>query len=187
MSIKRFLTIGIVASASLGLPVFALTLNIRDLPNPRYQGGWVTDTANLLSPNSKAQLNQLLSKLQLQTGDELAVVTVSQINSDESSAHFATELFNYWGIGKKGKDNGVLVFIDKGDRRVEIKTGYGASAILPNATLDKIITQQMTPRFQQGNFDGGTLVGTQKIVEVLENSSNNTTYPQQKRNVRDVL
>ncbi len=176
MKIKQFLTIGIVASASLGLPVFALALNVKDLPNPRYQGGLVADTANLLSPNTKVQLNQLLSKLELHSGDELAVVTVSQIDSDESPALFATELFNYSGIGKKGKNNGVLIFIDKGDRLVEMKTSYEASAILPDATLDKIITQQMTPRFQQGIFDGGTLAGTQKVVEVLESSSAPTPH-----------
>lgn len=175
MNIKQFLTIGIVASTLLGLPAFALALNVKDLPNPRHQGEWVADTANLLSPSTKAQLNRLLSKLEVKTGDELAVVTVSHVNSNESPAFFATELFNYWGIGKKGKNNGVLVFIDQGDRRVEIKTGYGVGSILPDATLNKIITQQMTPQFKQGDFDSGTLAGTQTVVEVLESSSAPTT------------
>jgi uncharacterized protein len=86
----------------------------------------------------------------------------------DSLKAFATELFNYWHIGKKGQDNGVLFLISKGDRRVEIETGYGVEAILPDAKVGSIIQQEITPRFKQGDFDAGTLAGTQALVMVLQ-------------------
>jgi uncharacterized protein len=63
-------------------------------------------------------------------------------------------------IGKKRQDNGVLVLISVGDRRVEIETGYGVEALLPDAKVGNIIDTQIIPYFKKGDFAGGTLAGT---------------------------
>jgi len=94
---------------------------------------------------------------------------------------FATELFNFWGIGKKGKNNGVLLLISSGERRVQIETGSGIQSILPDAKAVGIIETQITPRFKQQDFDGGTLAGTKELVNVLQtpmvNAQSQTTLP----------
>jgi uncharacterized protein len=84
---------------------------------------------------------------------------VLAVGCTTGSASCATELFNTFKIGKKGVDNGVLMLISKGDRRVEIETGYGMEERLPDARAGAIIRSALTPRFQQGDFDGGTLAG----------------------------
>jgi len=149
-------------------PINCLALSVQEVPNPRQaNGGSVTDMADILSPATETQLNQLVAELQAKKGAELAIVTVARTTPEHSPREFATELFNYWGIGKKGQDNGVLLLISKGDRRVEIETGYGVEAILPDAKVGRILSEEITPQFKQGNFDGGTLAGTKTLVATL--------------------
>lgn len=151
------------------LPTQALT--VKEVPNPRHiSGNWVTDSAEILSPGTEAQLNQMINQLESKNGAEVAVVTVPETKSAASPKAFATELFNYWHIGKKGRDNGVLFLISKGDRRVEIETGYGVEAILPDAKVGNIIDTEILPRFKQNDFNGGTLAGTRSMIVTLEPS-----------------
>lgn len=151
------------------LPSYALT--VRDVPNPRQEyGGWVTDMAQIISPDTEAKLNQIISELEHQNGSEIAVVTVRETAPASTPKAFATALFNHWGIGKKGKDNGVLFLVSKDDRRVEIETGYGVQAILPDIEVGTIIDSQIIPQFKRGNFDRGILAGTEKLVGILVSS-----------------
>lgn len=121
------------------------------------------DMADLLSPDSEAKLNQMITALEETNGAEIAVVTVPNTKPSASPEAYTTKLFNTWGIGKKGLDNGVLFMVSKEDRRVEIETGYDLESILPDAQVGNIIQTQVTPQFKQGNFDGGILQGTQTI------------------------
>ncbi|QUY44457.1 YgcG family protein [Acaryochloris marina] len=168
-----------IASGCLaGITTFPLTARAvpyKQVPNPRQQNGaWVTDMANVLSPQTEAKLNQLITDLEAKNGSEIAVVTVTNTAPSASPKAFATSLFNHWGIGKKEEDNGVLFLISKSDRRVEIETGYGIEAILPDAKVGRIIDQQILPKFKTGNFDQGTLKGTQLLVTHLGSDSSVT-------------
>ncbi|MGK7947684.1 MAG: YgcG family protein [Xenococcaceae cyanobacterium] len=161
-------------ASSLCLAVFLFplkseALTVEEVPNPRQvYDGWVTDLAEILTDSTEAQLNQTLEQLEAKNGTEMAVVTVPETAPAASPKEFTTELFNYWGIGKKEQDNGVLFLISVGDRRVEIETGYGVEGILPDAQVGRIIDTKITPRFKQGDFDGGTLAGTKALVVALE-------------------
>ncbi|QUY43486.1 YgcG family protein [Acaryochloris marina] len=152
-----------------------------DVPNPRQDNGWVMDMADLLSPDSEAKLNQMITALEETNGAEIAVVTVPNTKPSASPEAYTTKLFNTWGIGKKGLDNGVLFMVSKEDRRVEIETGYGLESILPDAQVGNIIQTQVTPQFKQGNFDGGILQGTQTIIRVLKNPASSSFNQPDKR------
>ena len=166
---KRLLKASSLAIAFVMFPVPTLALEVTDVPNPRQiDGTWVTDKAGILSNETETQLNQMIAQLERKNGTEIAVVTVPETAPAASPKEFTTKLFNYWGIGKKGKDNGVLLLISKGDRRVEIETGYGIEAILPDAKVGNIINTQITPRFKKGDFNGGTVAGTKALVVALE-------------------
>ncbi|HEY9614582.1 TPM domain-containing protein [Allocoleopsis sp.] len=141
------------------LPSYALT--VQDVPNPQTEyGGWVTDMAQILSPNTEAKLNQTISELHSQTGEGIAVVTVPETTPAPSVKAFTTKLFNYWDIGR----NGVLLLVSKSDRRVEITTGYGIEAILPNTQVSGIIQKEIIPQFRQGDFEDGILAGIKSLV-----------------------
>ncbi|MDJ0535359.1 MAG: LemA family protein [Xenococcaceae cyanobacterium MO_207.B15] len=170
--LKKTQRIFLASSLCLAVFLFPLkseALTVQEVPNPRQlYSGWVTDSAEILTDSTEARLNQMIEQLEAQNGTELAVVTVPETAPAASPKEFTTELFNYWGIGKKEKDNGVLFLISVGDRRVEIETGYGIEGILPDAKVGRIIDTKIKPRFKQGDFDGGTLAGTKALVVALE-------------------
>jgi len=147
------------------VPCPGLALTVQEVPNPRQvSGGWVTDKAEILQPETETQLNQMIARLEAKNGAEIAVVTVPETAPAASPKEFTTNLFNYWKIGKKGQDNGVLFLISVKDRRVEIER------ILPDGKVGNIIETQITPRFRQKDFDGGTLAATRAIIVSLEPS-----------------
>ncbi|NES02042.1 MAG: TPM domain-containing protein [Okeania sp. SIO2F4] len=149
------------------LPSFALT--VQQVSNPRqHYHGWVTDMAEILSQSTETQLNQMISDLEAKNGSEIAVVTVPETQPAATPKEFATKLFNYWGIGKKGQDNGVLFLVSVGDRRVEIETGKGIQETLPNAKVSNIIDSKIIPEFKSGNFENGVVAGTKELVTSLK-------------------
>lgn len=169
---KQSFCAGLASLVIIGVPSVSLGVTIEQVPNPRQtNGGWVTDMADILSPNAEAELNQTISNLEAKNGSEIAVVTVPETAPSATPKQFATTLFNRWGIGKADKNNGVLVLISQSDRRVEIETGSGLQTILPNTKLSNIIQQEIAPKFKQGDYDGGTIAGTKSLVLALENSN----------------
>lgn len=170
ITIKRAFWIIFLCLALISFPQPSFALTVQDVPNPQeqYVRGWVTDMANLLDSDTQLKLNQMISKLEHQNGTEIAFVTVQNTAPSATPKEFATQLFNYWGIGKKGINNGVLFLISKSERRVEIETGKMIEAILPNASVGEIINKEIIPRFKQDDFAGGILAGTQTLVMALE-------------------
>jgi uncharacterized protein len=170
--LKRTLCASSLCLAVFLSPLPSLALTVQEVPNPRQAyGGWVTDMAEVLTPETESRLNQIISQLEAKNGTEVAVVTVPTTAPAASPKAFTTELFNYWEIGKANEDNGVLFLIAIGDRRVEIETGYGVEGILPDARVGKIIDTQIIPQFKQGNFEGGIVAGTEALVVALENET----------------
>ena len=173
LSINRFLK-KVFCPIFLSLSLFlvaqpSLALTVRDIPNPReLNGSWVADTADLLTADTEAKLNKIISALEQKNSSEIAVVTVPETSPSPTPKDFTTELFNYWHIGKYGNNNGILFLISKGDRRVEIETGYGLTEILPDAKVGKIIQQKIVPEFKQSHFDEGTIAGTQALITSLQ-------------------
>lgn len=166
--IKRTLWAIFLCIAITSFPSPSLAVTVQDVPNPRQvYGGWVTDMVHLLDSETKAKLNQAISALEAENGTEIAIVTVPDTEPSATPKQFATELFKYWGIGKKDINNGVLFLISKSDRRVEIETGYGIETILPNFRVRQIINQDIIPRFKQDDFPGGILAGTQSLIAAL--------------------
>jgi uncharacterized protein len=158
------------------LPQPAWAITLQQVPNPRRQyGGWVSDTANILSSSTENELNRLITQLEQRTGAEMAVVTVPNTQGYATPKAFTTQLFNYWGIGKAGRNNGVLFLVSVGDRRIEIETGRGLTTLLPDSQVQQIIDQQILPRFRAGDFDGGTLAGVRQLASALQGQQASTS------------
>ena len=166
--IKQTVPFSLISITVLFTPLTTQALTVEEVTNPRQNNhGWVTDMADILSDQTETKLNQIINNLEQTNGTEIAVVTVSETAPATSPKAFATRLFNHWGIGKAEVNNGVLLLISKGDRRVEIETGYGIASILPNAKVKNIIDHKITPQYKQGNYDRGTLDGTQALIVAL--------------------
>lgn len=171
---KPIVGAGIASLIVLCQSVSALAVTVQDIPNPRRMNSWVADTADLLTPQTEAEINRTITALEAKNGSEIAIVTVATTKPAQSSKAFATELFNTWKIGKRGKNNGVLFLISKSDRRTEIETGTGLTALLPSSKVEIILTQTVTPQYKQGKFNEGTLAGTRAIAQALGSVSSSS-------------
>ena len=166
--LKSTATLAIGLTVTL-IPASAKSLTVEEVINPRQANtGWVTDMADILDSDTEKELNHIITQQERADGTEIAIVTVPETAPAKSPKAFATELFNYWGIGKAELNNGILFLISKGDNRVEIETGYGIPARLPNSTVGIIIDRTILPQYRQGDFDNGTLQGTQALIEALQ-------------------
>lgn len=146
------------------------------IPNPRKtDGGWVVDMAGVLSAEQKAQLNRIISILERETGAEVAVVILRRTQG-ATPKEYATELFNRWGVGKRDADNGVLMLVALDDRRVEIETGYGMEAIIPDAVAGEILDTAVVPRFRKGDIAGGVIAGVEAIAERIRKAQASGAY-----------
>jgi uncharacterized protein len=133
------------------------------LPAPQ---GRVNDFAQVLDASTTAQLNALAAEVEQRTTAELAVVVV-RTTAPMTPKEYVTALFNYWGVGKRGSDNGVMVLLALAERRVEIETGYGVESILPDGPAGEIIRTAMTPAFAHDRWGDGLVAGTQRVAQVL--------------------
>src|SRR5262245_16546607 len=114
--------------AALFLLVFAsgvVAEPLASIPNPRVKNGtWITDMAGGLQPGTIDYLNQTIDATEKTHGVEMAVVVVRSLDG-LTVEDFAEKLFKLWGIGKKGRDNGLLFLWSTGDRKVRVEVGYG--------------------------------------------------------------
>ncbi|MBO9699344.1 MAG: TPM domain-containing protein [Sporocytophaga sp.] len=120
----------------------------------------------LLSSDDVNSINQLITDIENKTTAQIAVVVVQSIG-DQVPKEFANRLFNYWGIGQKDKNNGLLLLIVMDPKRWEFETGYGLEGTLPDVILFRVGQQEMVPHFKEGDFGGGILAGLTKVSEIL--------------------
>ena len=154
---------------SFALILFALVAYAKDeIPRPV---GYVNDFAHVLKPETVSKLNSILLELKKKTGVEFAVVTIKKLQNNDIF-DYSVELFEKWGIGEKGKDNGVLFLVDVGDRKLRIDTGYGMEGILPDGLLGRIRDRYIIPYFNKGDYDKGVLNGVMAIVSVIAKNYN---------------
>lgn len=159
------IVLGLWLILSWALPAEALT--VQDIPSPRAKGGWVSDTAEQISAPMERRLNGLITFLEAETTAEIAVVTIPDTPPEVSPKAFATELFNTWGVGKAEKNNGVLVLLSMGDRRIEIELGRGMEPVLSDDRLASLTRHSLRPLLQAGNVDQALWAGVGAIVADL--------------------
>lgn len=129
---------------------------------------YVTDGAGVFSPSGLQQADSMLGSMWQQSSAEPVVVVVDNLDGRDIN-DYATDLFTRWGIGKKDKDNGLLILISVGDRRAAIRTGYGVEGVLPDAIAAGIIRNDMAPHFREGDYEGGILAALSTVNGVLTN------------------
>jgi uncharacterized protein len=132
-----------------------------------YLTGRVVDNAEILSADTRRRLTDTLRRHEQKTSNQVVVLSVPTIHG-ESVEEYAVRVFEQWKLGKKGKDNGVLVVIVPQDRRMRIEVGYGLEGVLTDAHASRIIRNLMTPRFREGDFSGGVARGVDAVVAQLE-------------------
>lgn len=154
------------------LPAFAQP--VKSLPKPT---DYVSDLAHVLSPAVKQQLDQLCGQVERQANAQIAAVTV-ETTGDEPIEQYAVDLYQAWGIGKKGSDRGVLILVAVKDRKRFISTGYGLESILPDGVVGDI-GRRMVPMLRNNDFDGAFTLAVNQVAQIIAQDAGVSLTPQQ--------
>ena len=140
--------------------------------------GYVNDFAGVLNEKTKTDLSELCRQLDEKGGAQVAVVTIKSTDG-EDIFNYAVSLYQKWGIGKKGKDNGVLILLAVQDRKYYINVGYGLEPILPDGKVGGF-GREAVPYLKAGDYDGAVNLLTSRVAEVIAKDAGiqvSTTVP----------
>jgi uncharacterized protein len=128
--------------------------------------GRVVDQANIMTAQSRTDLEAKLKELEDKSSIQLVVATVKSLQGSDVET-YANDLFRSWKLGEAKKNNGVLLLIAPAEHKVRIEVGYGLEGTLTDALSSVIISSAIVPRFKAGDFSGGIERGVDGIVSVL--------------------
>jgi len=147
-----------VAAHSL---ILAVGLAVAATPNT-----WVTDGTGFLSPTVHQELEDRLSQHNAGSGLQI-LLWIGNPQLDGSVEDWSARAFKSWGVGRKGLDDGVILFIFPGARKIRIEVGYGLEGVLTDARAARIIRDEMAPRLQGGDRDGAARAGVSGVLAVV--------------------
>ena len=143
-----------------------LTLSVHALDVP-YLSGRVNDDAHLLDPGTAARLEQKLKDYEQKSGRQFAILTVPSLEG-EALEDYTLKVARAWKLGRKGQNDGILLFVARDDHKMRIEVGYGLEGTLPDALCGRIIRGEIVPRFRSGDFSGGVAAGVDAVLGALD-------------------
>jgi len=126
----------------------------------------VTDLTGTLSGETINRIEAKLANFEAKKGSQIAVLIVPS-TAPEEIEQFGIRVEDAWKLGRKGVDDGAYLIVAKNDRRVRIEVGYGLEGALSDAVANRIVDETITPRFKQGDFDGGVEAGVDQMISVV--------------------
>ena len=173
--IISFLMLAVMVQAGIYTPTSLSNPKVQDVHN------YVCNPDGIVETNEVLFLNRLAHQLEDSTQVELCVVAVESIGEIEAF-DFCYELFQRWGIGKKGTNTGVLLFLAVESRDIRIMTGGGIEGVLTDAVCNEIIQQTAIPPLRNGDYSDGLVLSALRIYEICTDDS----VPDELRNMTSV-
>lgn len=131
---------------------------------------WINDSERLFSDSTEKIFTELITEHESKTTNEIAIITIANFNPYANIDEYSLATANKLGIGKKGKDNGVLIVVSKTQRRIRISTGYGIESKLTDELCQQIIQNNIIPEFKKDDYETGVFEGLKEIIRILESS-----------------
>jgi uncharacterized protein len=125
--------------------------------------GRVVDQADLLSPPQEAALVARLATLEQQTGHQLVVATLPDLQGYDIG-DYGYQLGRAWGLGAKETNDGALLIVAPKERKVRIEVGYGLEPLLTDAFSSRTVQDTILPRFKANDYPGGIAAGVEAIA-----------------------
>jgi uncharacterized protein len=144
-----------------------------------HPSNYVDDFAGVLDAATQARLNDLCFQVEQKAHAQIAVVTVKSTDGEDVFS-YAVDLYQKWGIGKKGSDRGVLVLLATQDRKFGASVGYGLEPILPDGKIGGF-RREVVPYLTSGDYAAGLSLMTSEIADVIAKDAGvtlNTQPPQ---------
>jgi uncharacterized protein len=158
---RSLISISLLIALTATLTAGADTATL-DYPKPK---GYVNDFGNVIDANSTDRLNALCTELDQKTHAQVAIVTIESLRGAPIE-HYATSLFNKWGIGHKDDNRGILILLALSDRKSRIEIGRGFEALFPNERVAKIVAE-MVPDLKQQHYSQALLRCTRTIATIV--------------------
>lgn len=148
------------------LAALGLTSDLHALDIPSRPDGYVTDKADILSPEAQARVESVLRQYEDRTSNQVIVATFPSLEG-ESLEDYSIRLAERWKPGQQDRNNGVILLIFRDDRQIRIEVGYGLEGALPDVLAGRIIQEEIAPRFRDGRYEEGVLHGLQAILQAI--------------------
>ncbi|HLN20088.1 MAG TPA: TPM domain-containing protein [Bacteroidales bacterium] len=166
------------------LLAFAGIIFAQDIPDRPVPPRLVNDFAGMLSREEVNALEQKLVAFNDSTSTQIAIVTVPSLNGYDK-ADYAQRLGEKWGVGQKGKDNGIVILVkpktNEETGQVYIASGYGAEGPVPDLVLSDIVNNEILPAFRSNDYYGGLDKATSIIMSLLRGEYTATEYSQNRK------
>jgi uncharacterized protein len=130
--------------------------------------GFINDFENILSEDEEKELTAIIKEHESKTTDQIAIVTLTSIGPYENIDDYSFDLANYWGVGQKDKNNGVLIALGKNLRAIRIQNGFGIEKRLTDTETKRIIDEWMIPKFKENSYFLGLKKGVEAIINELQ-------------------
>ncbi len=158
-------------AAALGGLIAALTLLIASpvlAADPTFPAlsGRVVDAAHILTPEAVAHITERSAAVEAQSGRQLVVATVPSLQGLEIE-DYGYKLGRAWGVGEKGKNNGLILLVAPTEKKVRIEVGYGLEGDITDALSSVVMNQKILPRFRAGDLPGGVSAGADALADLM--------------------
>ena len=164
MGPRSALLLALIAAAAPQQPATPNAQRLRWVPNPtQTTHGWVSDPAHHLSPETVRRIDSTIFALERSASDEMAVVVIDSLDGLEPS-QAALLLHRRWGVGKRDRNNGIVLLWSPALRKIYVSVGYRLEGILPDARVGRIEDEVILPAFRAGNYDAGVLAGVTALA-----------------------
>ena len=163
---KKLLLFVVAALLSFQVASAQKVWTLKTIPNPHERDYFkhVSDPDYILSDSTKLYINKTVHSIVKKAN--IYVVVLGSIGNEDTQ-EFRNKLFNYWKVGERTKNNGLLMLFVKDQRKMEFETGYGLEGVLTDVDCFAIYNQFMKPYFKEGDYDTGMYIGVTKIVNKL--------------------
>ena len=133
---------------------------------PELWGQRIHDDAHVLKQETIDALEQRLKVYEDSTSNQIAILTIPSLDG-EVLEEYSLKVAEAWKLGKKNKDNGVLLLIAVDDHEMRIEVGHGLEGVLTDAHSNRIIRNEMTPHFRKSEFDEGVTAAVDAMIKSI--------------------
>lgn len=163
MTRSRMVRVAVALALLLLVPAFAAR---GETPIPPAPTQWVTDNASLLKGQTIEGLNARLHACENATGHQV-LAYITRTTGGSPLEDWTVRAFEKWKVGRKGLDDGLVLFVFSQDRTVRIEVGYGLEPKVPDVLASRIIRDAIVPSLQAGNPDLALTRGIDQILVLV--------------------
>jgi uncharacterized protein len=154
----------LLACALVCLPLVAA--RAAEVPIPPAPTRWATDTAGFMSPQALQAADRILENFERATGNQV-LVWIGETTGDAVLEDWTIRAFERWKVGRKGLDNGLILFVFAKDRRARVEVGYGLEGQVPDVIASRILNDVIIPKIVAGDRDGAVQAGVNALLAAI--------------------